>query len=212
MQRTRPAILFIGTAIVVTLIGLLAALVTWRFHPQPQPPCVVNCPPPTVPIKQSAVTPLPEERTYHSSAYGFEVDYPSSWSVHASDSTGIDFGTDAGVLLVAGTKSGEQPAQLLVDARDALNPNVLQGIEPSRAIRGARIGPVSGVGQVYSATFVPQPGSGQALAVLIPVEAAVQGALAVVARGVLPFDRKTKGAMDGGEELDYALTEFRWPG
>jgi hypothetical protein len=209
-SRLHPLIFFVGTAVIVGLIGLLAALITWRFHPGPKPPCVAYCPPPTASAQQASATPLGEAHTYKSADFGFELDYPEGWSASTDGST-ASLQTTSGRLWVDGDRSGKPPTQLVIDSIKGFDPTKLPDIRPARTILGARVGVVPGTGQVYAATLVPGSGGGQALAVRIPIVAAVQGGLGLVATGLAPFDSSSPGEVGGGDNLDYALTEFRWP-
>src|SRR5690348_14384428 len=114
--RLRPVVLFLGTALVVALIGLLAAFITWRFHPAPKPPCVANCPPPTA-TGQAQSAPLAEVHSYRSSAYGYELGYPSGWSVSTTQPGAVaQFQTGFGLLLISGDRNNPVLSQLVLQA------------------------------------------------------------------------------------------------
>ncbi len=75
--------------------------------------CTVNCAP-------KIVTPLPESKTYRSSAFKYEVDYSSAWTVRSEDANGILLGTRLGTLEVVGSKSSLPLDQALKSAVAAL--------------------------------------------------------------------------------------------
>src|SRR6202158_1068789 len=75
--------------------------------------CTLNCAP-------KFVTPLPESATYHSSAFGFEVDYNSGWAVRSQDANGISLGTRLGLVTVVGTQGGQPLTQGLYSTGAAL--------------------------------------------------------------------------------------------
>src|ERR1700737_1727788 len=66
--------------VAVTVIAVSQAIGGTR------PTCTVNCAP-------KILTPLPESRTYRSSAYKYEVDYSSAWTIRSQDAAGALLGT-----------------------------------------------------------------------------------------------------------------------
>jgi hypothetical protein len=67
---------------VVTITGFALAR-SFGTHPT----CTSNCGP-------QVIAPLPEAATYHSNAFGFEVDYNSTWKVRSQDAKSVTKVTD----------------------------------------------------------------------------------------------------------------------
>lgn len=212
-HRMSGGVFFLGTVIAVGLVGLLAALVTWAFHPTTRPACIVHCPPPQVDVKAqpSSANALPEERTFTSSSMGFSVDYPGSWSVQDSGAQGVLFATNKGLFEVIGAKTSASPVQLITERINQLNTSRLPDIRTIGPIRGAHIGSRQGQGLLFGATLLPASGGGQGVLVRIGIIVARRGSLTVRTMAFLPYDQQG-GTIVGAGEVDYALTEFRWPG
>src|SRR5207247_2279220 len=62
-------------------------------------PCTVNCAP-------KIVTALPEEASYRSSAFNFQVNYSSAWTVRDQDASSVTLGTHVGSVQVVGARGG----------------------------------------------------------------------------------------------------------
>jgi hypothetical protein len=166
--------------------------------------CTANCSP-------KIVTPLPESNTYKSSAFKFEVDYSSQWTVRSQDANGISLGTKIGRLDVVGTK-GAPALQQQIDATVAALPSATwQNVTLYAGLKGAHIGDQDGLGTVYSANLV---GSGAtATKVMFAVIAATRGGVSVVIFAVDPADLKNyPNGMPEGQQFDYLCQEFRWHG
>lgn len=217
-HRVGSAVFIVTTAVAVVVIGLLAAFVTWRFHPAPAPPCVANCPPPVAkPLAAAAASaaPLTESHDYRSPRFGFSVQFQSPpWGVASTDTAGVllEAGNGAVAFRIQGGRVGTSPVQLVIDAANSLNPTSFPDVTPDHVLRGARIGTVDGAGEVFAATYVPGAGGGQARAVRVPIIAAGRNGLSVVAVALSPYDRTVPGGVFGGDYLDYLLSEFNWPG
>ena len=212
-RRLNGVVFFIAALVAVGIVGLLAASVTWAFHASPKPRCTINCPPPeaNVQAQTAAIAGLAEEKTYTSSAFGFSVDYSSSWSVQDSGPDGVVFATKAGILEIVGLRTSSSPTQLIGERIGGLNRSRLPDIRAAGPIRGAHVGSVNGVGQLYAATLLPSSGGGEGLLVRIGVIVARKGNLTVRVMALLPFDNGN-GVIVGAGDADYGLTEFRWPG
>jgi hypothetical protein len=161
----------------------------------------VNCSP-------KFVTPLPEESTFRSSSYKFQVNYSSAWTVRAQDAAGITLGTTVGSVQVTGMKGG-QPDQVLQSTVSALPTSKWQSVTLVSTLKGAHIGDQDGVGAVYSANLV---GASQTAAkVRFAVIVATRGGVTVVAFAVDPADPKSSpNGMPEGQQFDYLCTEFVW--
>ena len=209
-ERLRGPAFFAVAFLAVALAGGVAAVVTWALHPSPKPPCTIDCPPPGADLK-AAVSPLRERNSFTSSQFHFTVEYPSGWSVQHTGSTGALFATPDGLLEFGGF-SGSQSAGTLIAQRVAkFDPNRLPDVRALGPLHGAHIGSREGTGTLYAATYVPPSGGGSSLLVRIGIIAATRGNLTVLATVVLPYDQSS-GTLTGARDVDYGLTEFRWPG
>ena len=147
--------------------------------------CTTNCPP-------KFVTPLPEQASFTSTAYRFQVNYSSRWTVRDQNAAGITLGTRLGTVQVTGSK-GTSPDQAIQATIAALPSSKWQSVTPAGTLRGAHLGEVNGAGAVYSANLV---GTSQAATkVRIAVVAATKGGVIVVVFASDP---------------DYLCTEFVW--
>jgi len=191
-------VLVILAIAVVTITGFALAR-SFGTHPT----CTSNCGP-------QVIAPLPEAATYRSNAFGFEVDYNSTWKVRSQDANGISLGTAAGALTVVGSRAGPSTGQLIDSTVSALPSAKWQSVTKVTDLRGAHIGVQDGEGAVYSADLI---GSGTtSTQVRFAVIAATRGATSVVIFAVDPSAPKdfTYGIPEGGE-FDYLCQEFRWP-
>ena len=208
--------LLVATAAIVVVVGLLAAFVTWRFHPAPAPACVANCPPPVAkPLTASAAAALSEPRVYRNSQLGFSLEFESPpWAATSENSAGVllEAGNGEVAFRVEGGRVSVSPVQLVIDAASSLSSNSLPDLTPDHVIRGARIGTIDGAGEVFAATYVPGSGGGQARTVRIPIVAAARNGLGIVATALSPYDPTVPGGVFAGDYLDYLLTEFSWAG
>ena len=164
--------------------------------------CTVNCAP-------KFVTPLPESRTFRSSAFKYEVDYSSAWTVRSQDANGVLLGTRLGTLEVVGSKSTLPPDQTIKSAVAALPSAQWQNVVQVSDLKGAHIGDQNGLGAVYSANLI---GANSTITkVQFAVIAATRNGVTVVIVAVDPAD--LKGSPHGipeAQDFDYLCAEFRW--
>ena len=191
-----------GLILVLLIVGLVVGGIAVSQIGRGGPTtCTVNCPP-------KFVAPLPEQASFTSTAYKFQVNYSSRWTVRDQNAAGVTLGTRVGLVQVIGSK-GPSPEQALQATISALPTSKWQDVTPLHGLRGARIGDVDGVGEIYSANLV---GSSQTAAkVRIAVIAAAKGGVTVVVLASDPAD--PKGSPNGfpeGQEVDYLCTEFVW--
>ena len=191
-----------GLILVLLVVGLVVGGIAVSQIGRGGPTtCTVNCPP-------KFVAPLPEQASFTSTAYKFQVNYSSRWTVRDQNAAGVTLGTRVGLVQVTGSK-GPSPEQALQATISALPTSKWQDVTPLHGLRGARIGDVDGVGEIYSANLV---GSSQTAAkVRIAVIAAAKGGVTVVVLASDPAD--PKGSPNGfpeGQEVDYLCTEFVW--
>jgi hypothetical protein len=163
--------------------------------------CTSNCSP-------KFVTPLAEEATYTSSAYKFQVNYPSAWTVRSQDANGVTLGTRLGLVQVGGS-SGGNPSQVLQSTVSGLPTEQWQSVTLVSGLKGAHLGDQDGVGEVYSANLV---GSSQtATKVRFAVIAATRHGVTVAMFALGPADTKNSpNGMPEGQAFDYLCTEFVW--
>jgi hypothetical protein len=164
--------------------------------------CTANCAP-------KIVTPLAEASTYHSSAYNFEVDYSSGWTVRSQDSTGISLGTKVGLVQVVGTKSGRPLSSVLQSTVSALPTAQWQDVVQVSDVKGAHIGDQDGIGFVYSANLLGS--NSTSTKVRFAVIVATHGGVTVVIFAADPADPKNSPhGIPEAQAFDYLCTEFRW--
>jgi hypothetical protein len=163
--------------------------------------CTSNCPP-------RFVTPLPEQATFESSTYKFQVNYSSRWTVRDQNGAGVTLGSRLGLVQVTGS-SGQSADQAVHAAISGLPTSSWQDVTLLSGLKGAHLGDVQGVGAIYSANLL---GASQtATKVRIAVIAATKNGVTVVVLASNPAD--TKGSPNGfpeAQEVDYLCTEFVW--
>lgn len=202
-DRLAPALIAGGLVLVLivvaALVGVFAAsqLGAGGNHST----CTSNCSP-------KLITPLPEEATYHSSAYHFTVNYFSEWTVRSQSASGVELGTHLGTVTVAGMNGG-QADQALQSTVAGLPSASFQDVMLVANLKGAHLGDQDGVGAVYSANLF---GSSQtATKIRFAVVAATRGGVTVVMFAVNPADPKNfPNGMPEGQLFDYMTTEFAW--
>jgi len=166
------------------------------------PPCTINCAP-------KFVTPLPEGATYRSSAFHYEVDYSTAWTVRSQDAHGISLGTRIGLVEVTGSKSSQQLSDVLQTTVANLPTAQWQDVIPVSDLKGAHIGDQDGLGAVYSANLI---GAGStASKVRFAVIVATRAGVTVVIFAADPADTKNAPhGMPEAQDVDYLCSEFRW--
>jgi hypothetical protein len=166
------------------------------------PTCTVNCAP-------KIVTPLPEAATYHSSAFDFEVDYSSAWTVRSQDADGISLGTKLGQVSVVGTKGGQPLTHVLQATVAALPTAQWQDVAQVSDLKGAHIGDQNGIGAIYSANLIGT--NSTSAEVRFAVIVAGRAGVTVVVFAANPADPKNSpNGIPEGQSFDYVCSEFRW--
>jgi hypothetical protein len=207
-DRLSTRALFLGSLLGVVLVGLLAALVTWALHPHTRPPCLIHCPPPEANTSAQAVAPRAEQKNFRSSGLGFQVEYSDKWKLDSSSAAKAVFRTRDGLLEVAGVTAS--PAQAIARRTAELPRSRVPDLRQAGPIHGAHIGIEEGVGVLYAGALVPESGGGQGTEVRIALIAARRGNLTMLFTALVPYDTRT-GRLPA-DDIDYAMTEFRWPG
>jgi len=166
--------------------------------------CTQNCAP-------KFVTPLPESATFHSSAFGFEVDYNAAWTVRSQDANGISLGTKLGLVTVMGSRGGQPLTQLLQSTVAALPTAQWQDVTQVSDLKGAHIGDQDGIGAVYSANLIGT--NSTSAQVRFAVIVASRGGVTVVFFAADSADPKNApNGIPEGQSFDYMCSEFRWTG
>lgn len=184
---------------IVTIV--ISAFAVSRFSGGTHSTCVVNCAP-------KIVTPLPEEASFRSAAYKFQVNYGANWTIRTQDANGVTLATKLGYVQVTGM-SGGSPDQVLQETVSTLPTAQWQGVTLVNNLRGAHIGDQDGVGAIYSANLVGP--SSTAAKVRFAVIVASQRGVTVVIFAVDPAIPKSyPNGMPEGPAFDYLCTEFAW--
>lgn len=211
-QAAFPAPRRYGTSQVAIAGGLLAVLAVVtvaisafavsRALAGTHSPCTINCAP-------KFVTPLSEGATYRSSAYHYEVDYSTAWTVRSQDANGISLGTRIGLVEIVGSRSSQQLSDVLQTTVANLPTAQWQDVVPVSDLKGAHIGDQDGLGAVYSANLI---GAGSTAAkVRFAVIVATRAGVTVVIFAADPADLKNAPhGMPEAQEVDYLCSEFRW--
>lgn len=197
-QATIAGGLLVLLAIVTVVVSAFAVS---RFVGGSRSACTANCAP-------KFATPFPEAAAYRSSAFKFQVNYNSHWTVRAQDADGLTLGTKIGSIEVVGTRGGTA-AQALQSTVAALPTGAWQDVTLVANLKGAHVGDQDGLGAVYSANFIGA--SSAAVNVRFAVIAATNNGVTVVVFAVNPADAKSSpNGMAEGAEFDYLCTEFAW--
>ena len=202
--KLAPILIAGGLIAILVVVGLVVGgIAVSQIARGTHAECTVNCPP-------KFVSPLPEQASFTSTAYKFQVNYSSRWTVRDRSATGITLGTRVGRVQVTGIK-GSSPEQAIQATITGLPSSEWQGVTLVGPLRGAHLGEVNGAGAIYAANLL---GTSQtATKVRIAVIAATKGGVTVVVLASDPAD--TKGSPNGfpeGQEVDYMCTEFVWGG
>ena len=200
--KLAPAMIAGGLVVVLIVVAVVVgAFAASQFVGGGHKPCTANCSP-------KFIQPLAEEASYRSSAYKFQVNYSSAWTVRTQDASGVLLGTRLGSVQVTGSKGGT-PDQALQSSLSALPTSKWQDVTLVGNLKGAHVGEQDGSGAIYSANLV---GSSQtATKVRFAVIAATRGGVTVVVFAIGPADPKNSpNGMPEGQEFDYLCTEFLW--
>jgi hypothetical protein len=204
-SATRGCLILGSVVLGIVLLGAVVLTVVAIALTTPvKPTCTVHCGPTTAQVEAGP-------NTYRNPNFKYEVDYPSTWKLASSDSSGATFETRLkGIFVVASEKAGRQETDLVQAMVDNLPSTYWQSIQPIGPIRGAHIGFQSGTGQYFSANF--QPKGGQAVKVRIAVIASTKNGVSVAVMGIDPADTKNfPSGIPEGSTMDYILSQFRWP-
>lgn len=200
--KLAPAWIAGGLILVLAVITIIvSAIAVSRFAGGAHSTCTVNCGP-------KIVTPLPESASYTSSAFKYQVNYSSQWTVRSQDTSGVALGTRLGLVQVFGSGATD-PQHALDRVVAALPTSQWQDVTFVGSVKGAHIGEQNGIGSVYSANLV---GNGStATKVRIAVIAATLRGVTIVVFAADPADLKNYPfGLPEGREFDYLCTEIAW--
>ena len=200
--KLAPALIAGGLIVILIAVAVVVSgLALSQIASGHRATCTANCTP-------KLVSPLPEEASYRSSAFKYQVNYSSSWTVRSQDAAGITLATKLGSVQVTGMTAGNND-QVLQAAVSALPSSQFQDVKLVAALRGAHIGNQDGVGQIYSASFV---GASQtATKVRFAMIVATERGVTAVIFALNPADPKSSpNGMPEGQAFDYLCTEFAW--
>lgn len=203
-RKLAPAAIAGGLiAIVVVIAVVISAFAVAQYAGGSRSTCRSNCSP-------KFVSPLPEEASYTSSTYKFQVNYSKAWTVRSQDGGQITLGTKLGSVQVMGMKGGS-PDQAVQSTVNGLPSSRFQDVTLVSNLKGAHLADQDGLGSVYAANFV---GTSQtATKIRFAVIAATRGGVTVVVLAIDPADPKNSpNGMPEGQEFDYLCTEFVWGG
>lgn len=201
--RTSQVAIAGGLLVILAVVTVaVSAFAISHFIGGTKSTCTANCAP-------KIVTPLAEASTYHSSAYNFEVDYSSTWTVRSQDAAQISLGTKIGLVQVLGIKGGQPLSQVLQSTVSGLPTAQWQDVVQVSDVKGAHIGEQDGIGFVYSANLL---GSNSTSAkVRFAVIVATHAGVTVVIFAADPADPKNSPhGMPEAQLFDYMCSEFRW--
>ena len=202
-SRLGPQIAVAGLLVAILIVVTVAvSFFAIRQADASHKNCTANCSP-------QVVKPLPASATYKSSAYKFEVDYISRWTVRSQDASGIELGTDMGTVSVIGSVTTAAPDQVLQNAVAALPTATFQGVAHVSDLKGAHLGERDGVGGIFAASIVTS--NSKAVKVRFAVIVAAKNGVTVVMFALDPEDTSHfASGMPEGQLFDYMCTEFRW--
>ncbi|HEV2141021.1 MAG TPA: zinc ribbon domain-containing protein [Candidatus Dormibacteraeota bacterium] len=200
--RLAPALIAGGLVVILIVAAVVVGgIAAQQFVSGTHSSCTSNCSP-------KFVTPLAEEASWRSSAYKFQVNYSSAWTVRSENANGVVLGTKLGYVSVVGS-GGSNTDQVLQSTVSALPSSQFQDVTAVSPLKGAHIGNQDGVGEIYSASFV---GASQTAAkVRFAVIVASQHNVTVAVFALNPSDVKNfPNGMPEGQAFDYLCTEIVW--
>lgn len=200
--RLSQAMIAGGLIVILLVVGaIVSSIAVSQFVGGIHSTCTSNCGP-------KFVTPLSEEASYKSTAYGYQVNYSSAWNVRAKDAGGVTLGTKIGSVQIAGSPAADSAA-VLQSTVNSLPSSRYQDVTFVGNLKGAHIGDQDGIGSVYSANFV---GASQtAIKVRFAVIVATHGGVTIAVLAIDPADPKNSpNGMPEGQEFDYLCTEIAW--
>jgi hypothetical protein len=201
-DHTTQIAVAMGLVFLLILGAVIVSLIALTNSTGSHPVCTQNCGP-------KIGTALPEQATYTSSAFGFQVDYDASWTVEKKTESGIQISTDAGGVVVVGQKAGTPLDQVISGFANSLPSASYQDVSAVGDIKGAHLGDQDGMGIIYSANFIDS--NSNAVKVRFALIAATRNGVTVLMFAINEADTKNfASGIPEGQRFDYMCTEFRW--
>lgn len=191
-----------GLIFLVILGAVIVSLIALTNNTGSHSVCTQNCGP-------KIGTALPEQATFTSSQFGFQVDYDASWTVQKKTATGVQISSDAGGVVVMGQRAGQPLDQVISGFAGGLPSATYQDVKAVSDIKGAHLGEQDGMGILYSANFIDS--SSNAIKVRFALIAATKAGVTVLMFAINQADTQDfASGMPEGQKFDYMCTEFRW--
>lgn len=201
-DHTTQIAVAMGLVFLLIIGAVIVSVIAITNNPGHHTACTQNCGP-------KIATALPEQATYTSTAYGFQVDYDVAWTVQNKTADGVQISTDNGAVAVIGQKSSQPLDQTINGFVSSLPSATYQDITPVMDVKGAHLGDVNGLGTIYSANFISS--NSTAIKVRFAVIAATRNGVTVLMFAINPADTKDfPSGIPEGQRFDYMCTEFRW--
>jgi len=201
-NHTTQIAVAVGLISLLILGAVVVSLIALTNNTGSHSVCTQNCGP-------KIGTALPEQATFTSSQFGFQVDYDASWTIQNKTGTSVQISSDAGGVVVMGQRAGQPLEQVIAGFAGGLPSATYQDVKALSDIKGAHLGDQGGMGILYSANFIDS--SSNAIKVRFALIAASKGGVTVLMFAINEAD--TKGFASGmpeGQRFDYMCTEFRW--
>ncbi len=201
-DHTTQIAVAMGLVFLLILGAVIVSLVALTNNTGSHSVCTQNCGP-------KIGTALPEQATYTSSQFGFQVDYDASWTVQSKTAAGVQISTDNGGVVVMGRRAGTPLDQVISGFASGLPSATYQDVTAVGDIKGAHLGDQNGAGTLYSANFIDS--SSNAIKVRFALIAATKNGVTVLMFAINQADTKDfPSGIPEGQRFDYMCAEFRW--
>jgi hypothetical protein len=201
-DHTTQIAVAMGLIALLILATVIVSIIAINNNAGRHPVCTQNCGP-------KIVTPLPEQASFKSSKFGFEVAYDAAWKVEQKNEAGVELGTEAGAVTVVGQQANQPLDQVINAFVGGLPSATYQDVTPVMDLKGAHLGDENGLGAIYSANFIGSNSS--AIKVRFAMIAASKNGVTVVMFAIDPADTKDfPSGIPEGQEFDYMCTTFQW--
>jgi zinc ribbon protein len=201
-NHTTQIAVAMGLVFLLILGGVIVSLVALTNNTGSHSACIKNCGP-------KIGTALPEQATYTSSQFGFQVDYDASWTVQKKTGASVQISTDNGGVVVMGQRASTPLGQVISGFARGLPSASYQDVTAVGDVKGAHLGDQNGLGTIYSANFIDS--NSNAIKVRFAVIAATKNGVTVLMFAINPADTKNfPSGIPEGQRFDYMCAEFRW--
>jgi len=201
-NHTTQIAVAMGLVFLLILGAVIVSLIALTNNPGSHPVCTQNCGP-------KIGTALPEQATYTSTEFGFQVDYDASWTVQNKTGTGVQISTDNGGVVILGQRAGTPLQQVIGGFVSGLPSATYQDVTVVGDVKGAHLGDQNGIGSIYSANFIDS--NSNAIKVRFALIAATKNGVTVLMFAINQADTKDfPSGIPEGQRFDYMCAEFRW--